>query len=333
MDRSKPGGLVELVTHTSVTIGGENIVQRKREWVRPDDPRLATPGGYKFVYGPTAANANSPSENSRVTAAHGSVGANEDAPNNPPASELCPAGAAPVAQREAAAEGGCAREPAHAGPAEAAQESSRETSTTDLTAKTTLSTTLSVSKKEPQREAAMANNKNEDYYEDAELEPDEEEEDGDRPWPITRRTLAAIDEMSPEELENLIENVDDHERWQELREDAKSRTSQWLSGIKKAEEAPRCQFVKVNGKGCGSPALNGETMCYFHGDARARRQTEEEARSLGMPTLEDKLSVQLAIMRVCNQLIEKSLDDKTGRTIISALRLAHRNIGDQDSLL
>jgi hypothetical protein len=179
----------------------------------------------------------------------------------------------------------------------------------------------------------MANHENEDYYEDAELEHDGEEDDDDRPRPITKCTLAEIDEMSPAQLEDLIENVGDHERWQDLREDAKRLTSQWLRGIKKAEEAPRCQFVKVNGKGCGSPAMNGDTMCYFHGDARAKRQAAEEANRLGMPTLEDKLSVQLAIMRVCHQLVEKSMDEKTGRVIISALRLAQRNIGDQDSLL
>jgi len=179
----------------------------------------------------------------------------------------------------------------------------------------------------------MANHENaEDYYEDAELDADEEENDGDRPWPVTKRTLAAIDEMSPTQLENLIENVDDHERWQELREDAKRRTSRWLSGIKKAEEAPRCQFVKVNGKGCGSPAVNGKTLCYYHAEAEARRAAEE-ARKLELPSLEDKLSVQLALVRVCNNLVEKSIDEKTGRAIISALRLAHRNLGDQDSLL
>jgi len=180
----------------------------------------------------------------------------------------------------------------------------------------------------------MANHENEkDYYEDAELDAAEDEDGDGRPWPITKGTLAAIDDMSPVELENLIENVDDHERWQDLREDAKYRTSRWLGGITKAEEAPRCQFVKLNGARCGSPAMNGDTMCYFHGDARAKRQAAEEANSLGMPILEDKLSVQLAIMRVCHQLVEKSMDEKTGRVIISALRLAQRNIGDQDSLL
>ena len=36
-------GLVELVTHTLTCVNGENVVLRKREWVRSDDSRVAPP--------------------------------------------------------------------------------------------------------------------------------------------------------------------------------------------------------------------------------------------------------------------------------------------------
>ena len=39
MNPSNPVALVELVTHTSTCINGQNVVLRKREWVRSDDPR------------------------------------------------------------------------------------------------------------------------------------------------------------------------------------------------------------------------------------------------------------------------------------------------------
>lgn len=48
MDAPKPVALVELVTHTSTCINGQNVVLRKREWVRSDDPRVLAPGGFKF---------------------------------------------------------------------------------------------------------------------------------------------------------------------------------------------------------------------------------------------------------------------------------------------
>jgi hypothetical protein len=79
-------------------------------------------------------------------------------------------------------------------------------------------------------------------------------EEDDRPWTVNQKTLSEIDDMSPAELEVLIENIDANEEWRDLRETAKERTDQWLNGIKKAEEAPRCEFLKTNGQP-GAPAF------------------------------------------------------------------------------
>ena len=359
-DPPKPVTLVEVVTHTSTCINGQNVVLRKREWVRSDDPRVLAPGGFKFDYGPTAetdqaSEINEASEeNSCGIAVHGSVEHNEETAAVGRASdgELSETpGRASIAQREDTVEDGCAaglkfEEPkstevesdgASIAPTSVTQTIVAESVVAESRAQSLAASLLakpSIPKREPQREAGMSSQKlnEEDCYEEDEVGADEQEEGDDRPWPITKRTVAAIDGMSPNELEDLIENVDDHERWQDLREDAKRRTSQWLSGIKKAEEAPRCQFVKLNGKGCGSPAMNGATLCYYHAQAQARSEAEE-ARKLEMPALEDRASIQLALVRVCNHLVGKSIDERTGRAIISALRLAQRNLGDQESLL
>jgi hypothetical protein len=173
------------------------------------------------------------------------------------------------------------------------------------------------------------------YEEDDEnlnMENEEETEDDDRPWPITKETLREIKNMSPLELQALLENLDLHEEWESLRETARDRVGQWLGAIKKAEAAPRCQFVKLNGNNCGSPAMKGQSLCYYHAEAE-KRKAEEADKALTLPTLEDKVSVQLAILRVFNHLVEKSIDEKTGRALISALRLAQRNIGDGTSVL
>ena len=73
-------------------------------------------------------------------------------------------------------------------------------------------------------------------------------------------------------------------------------------------------------------------MCHYHAQAQARREAEE-ARKLEMTALDDRASIQLALVRVCHHLVEKSIDERTGRAIISALRQAQRNLGDQESLL
>jgi hypothetical protein len=170
----------------------------------------------------------------------------------------------------------------------------------------------------------------EDDYE--ELEEDQEEED--RPWKVTRATLAEIDSMSPEQLEALIENIDANEEWRDLRETAKQRTAHWLNGVRAAEDAPRCEFLKTNGHRCGSPAMRESTFCYFHGEARIQRQNpaEEANKLVEVPLLEDPLSLQLAITRFCAQLAAGAIDEKRGRIMLAALRLAQKNLGDKRSL-
>lgn len=189
---------------------------------------------------------------------------------------------------------------------------------------------IGVPKREPRREVCMAAHEmDEEVYEE---EGEQEEDDDDRPWKITRQTLADIDCMSPSDLEAVIDNINDYERWDDLRETARRLTAQRLSAAKKAKAAPRCEFVKVNGEKCGSPAMKGEATCYNHGQAHAKRQAEEAAKILDAPILDTRVSVQVAITRVCSLLATGSIDDKRARALISALQLAHRNIGEGDSI-
>lgn len=169
----------------------------------------------------------------------------------------------------------------------------------------------------------------------SELEYDdqcEEDQDDDRPWQVTKQTFGEIDNMSPSELEALIENIDANEEWRDLKHTAKVRTAQWLGAIKKADEAPRCQYLKTNGKSCGSPAMKGTTFCYFHGEARTKQQAEETSNLQEVPVLEDRLSLQLAITRLCAQLTSRLIDEKTGRVLLAALRLAQKNMGADSTL-
>lgn len=162
---------------------------------------------------------------------------------------------------------------------------------------------------------------------------DEEEED-DRPWTVNQKTLSEIDDMSPGELEALIENIDANEEWRDLRETAKERTNQWVNGIKKADESPRCEFLKTNGKRCGSPAMRESAFCYFHGESRISRHdpVEEASKLIEVPLLEDPLSLQVAITRFCAQLANGAIDEKRGRLMLATLRLAQKNLGGKRSL-
>lgn len=181
----------------------------------------------------------------------------------------------------------------------------------------------------PNKEPTETNMNSEPEYDD---QYEEEDEDDDRPWKVTRHTFGKIDSMSPSELEALLDNIEANEDWRDLRETAKRRTAQWLGAIRKAKEAPRCQYLKTDGKACGSPAMKDAAFCYFHGEARTKRAAEEASNLQEVPVLEDRLSLQLAITRLCAQLTCRSIDEKTGRVLLAALRLAQKNLGDSSSL-
>jgi hypothetical protein len=178
----------------------------------------------------------------------------------------------------------------------------------------------------------VASQNDDEYNEQLETGVDEEDEEEDsRPPKITARTVARIDKMSPEDLELLIEDIDANETWEDLKETARDRANLFLK-LKLAEQAPRCVHLKKDGSNCGSPAVAGDALCYFHGDLRAKRKSLEEAKGFNMPFLEDKLSIQMAVMHVCGLLANKTIDEKTARAMFCGLRIAQRNVESESSL-
>lgn len=103
------------------------------------------------------------------------------------------------------------------------------------------------------------------------------------------------------------------------------------AALTKADAAPRCLHVKSDGKRCGSAAIKGDPFCYFHGEARAKRALAQ-MNDLQLPVLEDRRSLQLAIMRVNALAANKSIDAATARLLFSGLRLAQQNLARTGSL-
>ncbi len=96
------------------------------------------------------------------------------------------------------------------------------------------------------------------------------------------------------------------------------------------ENVNRCQHVKVNGTGCGSPALRRRRLCFFH-----VRCQEQRARIMGsqfgqarfvVPLLEDANSVQMALMQVMQLLGTGQMEHKTAALMLYALQTASCNL-------
>ena len=91
-------------------------------------------------------------------------------------------------------------------------------------------------------------------------------------------------------------------------------------------KGPRCQFIKSDGAKCGSPALKGGRMCYFHNQTAGKRKRKGKAtisvEPLRVPVLEDDLAIQMAVTNVCRQLANQSMEPKRASTLLYGLQVA-----------
>ncbi len=94
----------------------------------------------------------------------------------------------------------------------------------------------------------------------------------------------------------------------------------------------RCQYIKINGTQCGSPALRRNKFCYFHKRFHEQRISMNQARArrrcavFDLPVLEDANSIQVALMQIVRLLALGHLDAKTAGLFLYALQTASSNL-------
>jgi len=93
-------------------------------------------------------------------------------------------------------------------------------------------------------------------------------------------------------------------------------------GLERANEAPRCRWVKQDGTACRSPQIRGHIYCYAH-----KQMMEARAMALRLPALEDANAIQVALMRVQKALIDDHISAKKAGLLLYSLQLAVTNIG------
>src|SRR5581483_3473475 len=71
-------------------------------------------------------------------------------------------------------------------------------------------------------------------------------------------------------------------------------------------KAPRPQFIKPHGAGCGSPALMDLAYCYFHSrtpDGRKRKGSDETKPGFcEVPVLNNDHAIRVAVANVCRSV-------------------------------
>jgi hypothetical protein len=88
----------------------------------------------------------------------------------------------------------------------------------------------------------------------------------------------------------------------------------------------QCTHIKLSGYRCGSPALAGQQLCYYH--ARLRRSTKARLDAAIPPLLlmEDAESIQGALMQITDMLLYDQIQEKKAGLILRAIGLALRNV-------
>ena len=85
-------------------------------------------------------------------------------------------------------------------------------------------------------------------------------------------------------------------------------------------DVPRCHQIHLNGVRCGSPALRGQSHCYYHSVLRQKRDVPT------IPYLEDALSVQFSLREIMQGVALGKWDTKRAALLLYALQIASSNL-------
>jgi hypothetical protein len=93
-------------------------------------------------------------------------------------------------------------------------------------------------------------------------------------------------------------------------------------GLRRANDAPRCRWVRQDGTSCGSPQMRNHIYCYAH-----RQMMEARALALRLPAAEDANSIQMGLMRIQKALIDDTISTKKAGLLLYSMQLAMTNVG------
>jgi len=91
--------------------------------------------------------------------------------------------------------------------------------------------------------------------------------------------------------------------------------------LERANQAPRCCFVKTSGELCKAPKVKGQQYCCMHLAMMAAKEKEFE-----LPPLDDPNAIQVAITRGARGVLDGTLDEKRSMKLAYFLQLAVTNV-------
>jgi hypothetical protein len=93
--------------------------------------------------------------------------------------------------------------------------------------------------------------------------------------------------------------------------------------LEKANRAPRCEYPRSGGKPCRAPKVRGQKYCCMHMAMEAARPTK-----FSLPALDDANSIQVALNKTAQGLVDGTLDEKVATKLAYVLQVAMSNVGN-----
>ena len=93
--------------------------------------------------------------------------------------------------------------------------------------------------------------------------------------------------------------------------------------LEKANRAPRCEYPRSGGQPCRAPKMRGQKYCCMHLALEAARPTK-----FNLPPLEDANSIQVALTKTAQGLVDGTLEEKVATKLAYVLQVAMSNVGN-----
>src|SRR5690349_4336470 len=120
----------------------------------------------------------------------------------------------------------------------------------------------------------------------------------------------------------LTTNEQEDHQQRELEQQHEVQQRAEALALKLAEMAPRCQWVRQDGTGCGSPQMKQHIYCFAH-----IQMAEARALMLRLPPPEDANAIQVGLMRIQKAVIEDTISMKKAGLLLYSMQLALTNVG------
>jgi hypothetical protein len=91
-----------------------------------------------------------------------------------------------------------------------------------------------------------------------------------------------------------------------------------------------CRHVFTEGHRCGSPALRGQDLCYYHHASRREPRLAGHNGCFLMPRIDDRPAIQIALYDVLGRLSLADIDLKRAGMLLYGLQIASSNLAKHE---